>query len=534
MVVFHGGDADLNLNEFVEGACEEGAACPVGSNPEGYHLLCDDVAAPSADQIMAYATLAEEMNKPGNGARRSENRSIPAGYTYFFQLVTHDLTHASIAFHRPRGVERRTDNMRTRGLWFDTLFGGGPSVCPLAYTPWKGGESAEGARTLKLGPRREGRIMHDLARMRFATDGHYDGREPDEVLIADIRNEDNAILAQFTSLLHRYYNYIINSLLSKFTLKYQPGQMPEDYARAVVAHSLREVTWHDLCKRLMHKDIWAFYDQKADRQSYFDRRPDGFSVPLEFAAGVARMGHAMVRKRYQLSLSAPAGHSIAETVAHSSTRVHNPDITADLPLPDSWMIDWQLFFDRGHPRQQNALAFELLGNPSLSVPKLVPSGFDEKRMLGLPFRDLTRAAFSRVPDAFRVANFLKWRRASRDAAGDLHSLFQNTLASAQMVDVTQAALDDLWQGRQLPDEIKLIADAPPLLVYMLSDAWKGSGSGGQNLGVMGSILLADVIHRARCDAEAANPWSAKIADLADDLHGGPPREMGDILRLFGI
>lgn len=535
MVVFHGGDADLNLQEFVEGTREEGATCPVEFNAQGYHSLCDGVAARSVDEIRAYATLADKMNGPGINARRSENRTIPAGYTYLFQLVTHDLTHASVAFHGPQGVDRRTDNLRTRGLWFDTLFGGGPNVCPLAYTPWKGDESVKGARTLKLGPLREGRIMRDLARARFTKDGLFDGREPDEVLIADIRNEDNSILAQLTAFFHHYYNDAINRISRDTSLSFRPGQMPEDYARAVVAHSLREVTWYDLCRRLMREDIWRFYEDSCDQEAYFDRRSSEFSVPLEFATGVARMGHAMVRDHYQLSLTDPEGQSIANTVGHSSTRVNKPgNSIAKLPLPESWMIDWQLFFDRDHPRQQNAFAFQLMGNQGLNTASIVPSGLEDGRPLGLPFRDLTRAAFSRVPDAFEVANFLKWRRASRDAAGALQASFKDTLSSVKMVEVTRTALDELWNGERPPPEISLIADSPPLLVYMMADAWKGSGSDGQNLGVMGSILLADVIHRARREAETANPWADEIADLAKKMHGQAPREMGHILSLYGF
>ena len=65
--------------------------------------------------------------------KRGRIPHIPSGYTYLLQLVAHDLVQSSV----PMSIIEETGsgmlNARRSGLRLDTIYGGGPMVCPLAY-----------------------------------------------------------------------------------------------------------------------------------------------------------------------------------------------------------------------------------------------------------------------------------------------------------------------------------------------------------------------------------------------------------------
>jgi len=68
-----------------------------------------------------------------NSARPGKKGGIPAGYTYLLQLAAHDLVHTSTPIVGLSGADRPVRNLRRIGLDLETLFGGGPTVCPFAY-----------------------------------------------------------------------------------------------------------------------------------------------------------------------------------------------------------------------------------------------------------------------------------------------------------------------------------------------------------------------------------------------------------------
>ena len=61
------------------------------------------------------------------------NPDIPSGYTYLLQLIAHDLVESSLFLSRSQSGVLGLSNVRTKPLRLETIFGGGPIVCPHAY-----------------------------------------------------------------------------------------------------------------------------------------------------------------------------------------------------------------------------------------------------------------------------------------------------------------------------------------------------------------------------------------------------------------
>lgn len=152
------------------------------------HLLPDDFGPDNAFKIdgksprsdtggverlrQLMARLAKRMDFefdwPGGAAEEGleawENPEIPSGYTYLLQLVAHDIVSTSLSIAVLEGTTAGVRNARSGALRLDTIYDGGPAVCPIAFQP----DDASGiSRTaLRLGSMKDSPgLLRDLARM---------------------------------------------------------------------------------------------------------------------------------------------------------------------------------------------------------------------------------------------------------------------------------------------------------------------------------------------------------------------------------
>src|ERR1700753_2386016 len=68
-------------------------------------------------------------------AHIEDNKDIPSGYTYLLQFVAHDLVETTVPFWAAAEAGVPSRNMRDQRLGLDTLYGGGPVACPIAFEP---------------------------------------------------------------------------------------------------------------------------------------------------------------------------------------------------------------------------------------------------------------------------------------------------------------------------------------------------------------------------------------------------------------
>ena len=80
---------------------------------------------------LARRMLVAPVWESGQGSL--ENADIPAGYTYLLQLVAHDLVQTSFPLSVLENTATGVRNDRAYRLKLDTIYGGGPEVCPFAY-----------------------------------------------------------------------------------------------------------------------------------------------------------------------------------------------------------------------------------------------------------------------------------------------------------------------------------------------------------------------------------------------------------------
>lgn len=518
--------------------------------------------------------LGGEPNNPG----------IPAGYTYFAQLVSHDCVHslAPISDLGETGIWRR--NVRSSRLMLDTIYGGGPEAFPQGYVTdvdrW--GAPGEHRTRLRLGRTRQGDgppswkadTARDLPRVGcpYVEDRRSDrpalGQAPQvcphgspDVLIADSRNDDNLILSQMAVLFHLLHNWVYTQL-ERAEAKTPIHRRFID-ARKVVTLIYRSIVFDDYLGRLLHPEIWRAYNAiyarcsaTPDVDPYREAWPRGFieqaddsRMPLEFSHAAGRLGHVMVRGGYRLNDEEGDGiHPLSQVLRQNSSR--RP---LWMPLSHDWLVDWSHFF-RNAERADNVTMSRKLG-PSYA------------RQLIDQFFDLDDDPTRRDPVERGGLPYLDFLRGAEDGVRSVRSIIDNlpreVLALSPMVRQRggragkwEADPDriDAWLGAppgpSEPDGDPIaefrasIRDDPPLILFLLLEAElteygvRGDPDrreNGECLGAIGSAILAEFFFQERWRTHHLIEGDARIVGLsARLLEKEPPWDMPALIdRIAG-
>ena len=307
--------------------------------------------------------VGEEIPQSGS-IQPWENEQIPSGYTYLAQLIGHDLVHSSMSIASISDAVPKNKNLRTTGLMLDTLYGGGPAEHVISYyRPGRINSKSKvpdysGIPTyLRMSSVRDNNdnsfpnTFRDLPRIRALNSdfqGHrtkistssksYSGLS--EVLIADPRNDDNAIIAQLTALFHMFHNTVIKKIEDNESVPIKHSRAVQDLmnfqqARSIVIYTYHKIIREDFLKRILHPCIYKYYyadeNQLLDEHSLDD-------IPIEFSNAAYRFGHAMIRPEYILAKKEDK-KLIKSIINHSSSR-----ISGHFPLRSNWILNWSNFF----------------------------------------------------------------------------------------------------------------------------------------------------------------------------------------------
>ncbi|HXO69182.1 MAG TPA: peroxidase family protein [Bradyrhizobium sp.] len=468
------------------------------------------------------ALLATRMSKAqvwegdeGN-PNKGENPDIPAGYTYLLQLVAHDLVQTSLPVSILEDTTTGVRNDRGYRLKLDTIYGAGPEVCPFAYVTGpephctrsrlRLGELVNGEDKVEMTPK--GR---DIARF-DAGEGRKTSKRPrlTDVLIADPRNDDHAILSQLTTLFHHLHNGLMNKLPQPSQLDTADSASEATFdaflcTRGAAALIYRNIIRRDLMKRVLNREIYNRYnvDQPKFLSDYCAERYDerneagavsrswhrGSFIPLEFTHGAFRFGHAMARDKYMINHMKdpfPLGDVVRATSFHEPT---------SMPLGRKWIIRWSNFFDVPNEegrRPQPSMRISPHFSSELEDPYLFPAIEKATAQCGLAYRDLMSAAFVRLWSVNSLIDEIRSRRPA---------LIRNC-----------RLLNDRWyrveclrtwlekdRGGMTEADIHTLANDPPLPFFILFEAAMGPDDPtkrGKTLGVLGSIIVAEVIFGA--------------------------------------
>lgn len=508
--------------------------------------------ADDAETHRLMGVLASLMQTFDEEVEKFENPNLPSGYTYLLQLVAHDCVRTPTPFWALPPARREARNARIARLRLDTVYGEGPAACPFAYAPDDAGDIVR--TRLRLGPtkalptlRASKPLYRDIARAAVPSQEAEDPRPRKspphkpmlgDPLIVDPRNEDNAFVAQVTTLFHLLHNALIRKLggppyknASEATDELPRAEARFACARAATTMIYREILREDVLPRLLHGSVLDVY-RNARPEDLLDRDPDfpqaRVPVPLEFSHGAFRFAHSMIRPSYRTNDGAE-DQTLGAALLNTSAR--GP---AEMPLNAKWILSWGHFFELGGKKPANlSLRIGPRYTQDLMDEDLFPAppGGDQP---GVAFQDLASASLARL---WSVEALYAKLRTTLKAKG-WRDLFEGTkLATPE----ARAKALRAWMRKKRPmsrpsdEDVEALVADPPLPFYIQFEAEHEHG--GKRLGPLGSILVAEVLYGAMLDdpmlhEQPGQALKENLSALAQALGHGT--ELDDVPEIRGM
>lgn len=428
---------------------------------------------------------------------------IPAGFTYLGQFVDHDLTRdrTDVPFGTPVTDPSDLTQARSPALDLDSVYGNGPTLEPQFYS--SDGIKLKTGSTQMSGPPPVANTSldnFDLPR-KGATVAN-----PEEVrlaLIPDPRNDENLAVAQTHLSFIRFHNNVCDQLAKSGT----PSSMIFEKAKELVVKHYQWMLKTDFLPRIVDPAIVD--DVFENGRKVFEVDGLGFpTMPLEFSVAAYRLGHSMIREKYDWNAVFGVGGAFGDigtldnlfrfsgTSGNLSpgTDVNNPTQGSFDRLPTNWIADWTRLYDfvaDGVPElaPETTLNFARpldtrLTDPLKNLPlgsfgARVPGGSVPAQQMNLAFRNLARA---------RMVGLATGQEVAAHMATKVPGI--NILSRAQIIGDD---LDSLSEAQK--DEL---ASATPLWFYILREASLNAvdGPGSGRLGAIGGRIVAEVFHRA--------------------------------------
>jgi len=437
-----------------------------------------------------------------------ENPNIPSGYTYLLQFVSHDLVQSSIPQSLIGELSGGTRNVRRAGLALDTLYGVGPVGCPFAYAL---DDQGDRSRTkLRLGRiQRDDRTsdkacpFRDIARTGAENQTGIDRGAPGrpaltDALIVDPRNDDHAILSQMTTLFAILHNGLVDHLAHQEGPTDARASIEASHRRFLCARGAttliyRNVVRNDLMRRFLHPAVYQAYSGETPRfldaeahqsgplgLSRLEEKDEDWRVPLEFSHGVFRFGHALVRNQYRINELAT--NELVENL--QKTSLSDP---VNMPLNESWIVQWSQFFEIDGSRPNLSRRIGPKFADALGSDQIFPA-IDETNRVGLSYRDLMSASLVGLWSLDALLE--KLRRLRPDLIG-LSQLLANREWRVRRL--AAWLREDPAYGRLTEEDIATLSEDPPLPFFFLFEAAFDPETEGMKLGVLGSMLAAEVL-----------------------------------------
>lgn len=323
------------------------------------------------------------------GGTVREHPDMPAGYTYFGQLVDHDLSFQSAAIGQRRNDPDSLYNFRTPAFDLDCVYGRGPRDQPYLYRrdePWKLLTGRAGA-------------LYDLPRNALQ-----------QALLGDPRNDEQLLISYFHLALVEFHNRMVELVQQHEGLR---GWEAFDRARTLVTWHYQWVVLHDYLRRILKPQV---FERLLSGLRDGGREPDRVLrhfmpsvapyLPIEFVGAAFRFGHSMVREGYVLNRELDVlrkGKPIPPFAEDGD------DLRGGRIPPAGWWMDPQLFLDLDGQGYQRSLCIDTHLSPTLSriplpdgsIESLVYLDLRRGQDLGLPAgQALARAmGISRILDA---------------------------------------------------------------------------------------------------------------------------------------
>ncbi|WP_432478019.1 peroxidase family protein [Nocardioides sp. GXQ0305] len=410
------------------------------------------------------------------------NGTIPAGYTYLGQFVDHDLTfdETTVALGdsiSPAALEQG----RSPALDLDSLYGAGPAD-PASAEFYKDDRHLRTGRTVKVG---SGVLVahpeYDLARRGSDIDD-----PPRRALIPDFRNDENLAVAQTHLAFIRFHNRVVDGLPSGVPV----NQRFRRARRLVTLHyqwMLRTDYLPKICDDKVVNDVFR------NGRKVFEVGADPMqlpTMPVEFSVAAFRMGHSMIRDRYDWNAAFPSGQGFLFFLFDFSGTSGFLG-GGSQALPSNWIADWRRLYrfakigreDLKPPAGQFNLARRIDTFLAPDLHNLPDGAFGGKRAgfgrmaADLAFRNLVRARMLKLASGQDMARLLRQK-----------GVPVTTLTKRQILGPGDGA--DL--GELTAAEKDRFAADTPLWFYVLREAELNKGK----LTGVGARIVVETFHRA--------------------------------------
>ena len=490
------------------------------------HLPADDpakIAAVVAGLKALGDAMVEDSLAPGEGPLQpTGNSTIPPVYTYWGQFIDHDLTantdrdseisditKADLAPLDPAFVVENLKNLRQPTVNLDSVYGDGPTFDPS--NPTQAGRMYDGIK-LRVGkvaknpdplpdpgnpPIRgvpippEGDDLRDLPRIgTLISEGVVKEEDFPENLrnkpnfrqlafIADARNDENLIIAQFHTAVLRFHNAVVDWVKAN-----KPNDGSKRSESQLFERAQQLTRWHyqwlvvnDFLKTMTVAGI-ADNVLLGGPKHYAPRNGEPF-MPLEFSVAAYRFGHTMVRAAYDHNRNFGRPGNVISNASFNLlflfTGSGSPPFGGGTDvLPFNWIIEWDRFVDKG---------------------SLFPDHFARKidTRLAPPLRNMVNQGNdpSLAPD---IRAILK-RLARRNLLRGYHLSIPTGQSVAAAMGVAALSENELRMGNSGPLNQVLEDDGflqqTPLWYYVLKEAEVRAN--GNSLGELGSRIVCETI-----------------------------------------
>jgi hypothetical protein len=392
------------------------------------------------DIIQKLKDLGEAIIDRQNPESEDTNSIIPPVYTYWGQFIDHDITANTdravtdlqtditkddFTPLSPDFVTDKLKNLRRPIFDLDSVYGDGPTLDPENPTQAKDFYQENDPVKLKVGQNAEqdaNGVPTPGAKIPPENDLLRDLPRNNRIAaIADSRNDENLIVAQFHTAFLRVHNAVVD-----WVRQNEPQNAQDNKTLFVRAQTL--VRWH--YQWLVVNDFLQTVAASgtvdsilSDGLKFYHPRNGNLFMPLEFSVAAYRFGHSMVRAAYDYNRNftdqpgALADATFDLLFAFTGKRDIGgpPGPVPHTTLPFNWIIEWDRFVDKesAAKRQRNSarkidthLAFPLseLINEGNKDPK--DQDPIQKLLRHLAQRNLLRGYFLSIPTGQSLADKL--------------------------------------------------------------------------------------------------------------------------------
>ena len=470
---------------------ESSVAEPISPNLFGAALPSEQFAGLDPATVQGRAELAAIAAKIGATRRPGAKSDIPAGVTYLTQFVVLDLDF-------PTRETAAGGPLLDLGL----IYGDGPKHDACCYqVPFQAGLDRHLLRIGRTRPTASSPAWGATRDLPRTSCPNLDARPVEsrsEVLVPNSVSDSNLLLGQIQvvwALLH-------NAIAATLADTHRPG-VAFDLARRVNRRIYRQVVRRDVLGSWLLPALRGRYATPAPATEM--RRP-----PVEFMAGVGRLGHGLVREIYGLNAQTQVA-GLRTLLRHTST-----GRPFEMPLTEDWLVDFSGFFAIGDRAPQRARAL----GPHVARP----------------FANDPAAPGSGSPDTLVLRDLLA---ATRSGVRSVRSLIRlATAADPRLLDGRFAGDERRWQGalaqwlaaaRLSPEAVGRLSQDPPLTLFLMLEA--EADADGKSLGALGSIIMGETLAAAL--GPDPDDRAAAAASAAVFPHGAPDSMAAAIRFLQG-